>query len=84
MTIYPDKEHWLKGVCVSKPHRGAKIAEAIIARIFSIAEQLDLPKLYLQTERLDGSLYDRLGWKPIEKVTYRYLRVLVMERELAA
>ncbi len=84
MTIYPDKEHWLGGVYVAKSHRGESIAEAIIARIISLAEQLGVSKLYLQTEHLDGGLYSRLGWKPIEKVTYRGLRVLVMERELAA
>lgn len=84
MTIYPDREHWLGGVYVSMSHRGKNIAEAIIARIISLAEQLGVSKLYLQTEHLDGGLYVRLGWKPIEKVTYHGLRVLVMERELDA
>lgn len=84
MTIYEDKEHWLGGVYVAKSHRGEKIAEAIIARIVSLAEQFGVSKLYLQTEHLDGGLYGRLGWNPIEKVTYRGLRVLVMEREIAA
>ncbi|WP_444924535.1 GNAT family N-acetyltransferase [Microbulbifer sp. DLAB2-AF] len=82
MTIYPEKEHWLGGVYVSKSHRGKKIAEAIIDRIISLAEQLGVSKLYLQTEHLDGGLYSCLGWNPIEKVTYCGLEVLVMEREL--
>lgn len=48
----------------------------------SIAVNLDVHNLYLQTERLNGGLYYRLGWKPVEQVNYRGLDVLVMENEI--
>ena len=83
MDSYPEKEHWLGGVYVSKNYRGNEVAEKIIFKLISIAKQLDVHKLYLQTERLDGGLYSRLGWKPVEKVYYRGLNVLVMEKALS-
>ncbi len=83
MDIYPEKEHWLGSVYVSKKYRGNKIAEKIIGKLVSIAEKLGVHTLYLQTEHLDGGLYSHLGWKPIEKVNYRGLNVLVMEKELS-
>jgi len=82
MDIYPEKEHWLGGVYVSKNHRGNKLAEQIIRKVVSIAGKLDVHKLYLQTENLSGGLYTRLGWRPIEQVNYRGLDVLVMEKEI--
>ena len=82
MEIFPDKEHWIGGVYVSKEHRGHSIAEKLIGRLISIAEQLDVGRLYLQTEHLDGGLYRRLGWQPVERVHHRDLHVLVMEKEL--
>ncbi|NNF95848.1 MAG: GNAT family N-acetyltransferase [Halobacteria archaeon] len=82
MDIYPEKEHWLGGVYVSKNHRGNKLAEQIIRKVVSIAGKLDVHKLYLQTENLSGGLYTRLGWLPIEQVNYRGLDVLVMEKEI--
>jgi len=82
MDIYPKKEHWLGGVYVSHNHRGQKIAEKIIGKVIAIAVELDICKLHLQTERLDGGMYKSLGWKPIEQVNYRGLDVLVMENEI--
>lgn len=82
MDIYPEKEHWLGGVYVSKYHRGNKIAEHIIHKVISVAKKLKVHKLYLQTEDLSGGLYCRLGWQPIEQVNYRGLDVLVMENQI--
>ena len=82
MDIYPEKEHWLGGVYVSENHRGNGIAERIINKVISIATELGVRKLYLQTERLDGGLYKCLGWQPIEQVNYRGIDVLVMEKEI--
>ena len=84
MDIYPEKEHWLGGVYVSKQHRGKGIAEKIIAKILSIAKEFNVPRLYLQTENLSGGLYRRLGWNPIEQVSYRGIDVLVMEQKIDA
>ena len=38
--------------------------------------------LYVATERLDGGLYARLGWKAVEQVENHGREVLVMERRL--
>jgi len=83
MDIYPEKEHWLGGVYVSKRHRGNKIAEKIILKIISIGKQLGVHTLHLQTEYLCGGLYSHLGWQPIERVNYHGVDVLVMEKKLA-
>jgi len=82
MDIYPEKEHWLGGVYVSKKYRGTKISEKIIRKILSVAAKLDIHMLYLQTENLSGGLYNSLGWKSIEQVNYCGLNVLVMENKI--
>ena len=66
MDIYPEKDHWLGGLYVSKNYRGKNIAEKIIIEVASLAEKSGVRKLYLQTEHLGGGLYARLGWKSIE------------------
>lgn len=83
MDIYPEKEHWLGGVYVSEKHRGNKIAEKIIEKVVSDALSFGVYTLYLQTERLDGGLYSRLGWQPLKQVNYRGLDVLVMKNDIA-
>jgi GNAT superfamily N-acetyltransferase len=83
MDIYPEKEHWLGGVYVSKMHRGNKIAEKIIGELVSVAKKLNVYTLYLQTENLNGGLYLRLGWQPLEQVNYRGIDVLVMENQIS-
>jgi len=82
MDIYPEKEHWLGGVYISKNYRGKRIAEKIIVELIPIAKQFGVNKLYLQTEYLCGGLYSRLGWQPIDKVNYHGVNVLVMEKEI--
>lgn len=84
MDIYTDKEHWLGGVYVAEQYRGRHIAEKMIHEALAIAPELGVCKLYLQTERLDGGLYKRLGWQAIEQVNYHGIDVLVMERDVEA
>ena len=83
MDIYPEREHWLGGVFVeeAKRHRGA--ASAIVRKVISIAEELNVEVLHLQTVARDGGLYRKLGWKPVETVHYRNETVLVMEKNMA-
>ncbi|MEM7104910.1 MAG: GNAT family N-acetyltransferase [Bacteroidota bacterium] len=81
MDMYPEKEHWLGGVYVSPAHRGKNIAVQMIGKIIALAKTLGVKKLYLQTIRLDGGLYARLGWQPIEQVFNNGQDVLVMERD---
>ncbi|MEX0771140.1 MAG: GNAT family N-acetyltransferase [Balneolaceae bacterium] len=82
MDIYPNKEHWIGGIFVTKQYRGNSVATRLIKKTINIAQSLDVNILHLQTVRLDGGLYTRLGWKPIEQVQYKGLNVLVMEKHL--
>ena len=79
---YPDLEHWLGGVYVAKAHRGKGIATKLVKRIIEIAPQHGVTRLYLQTLALDGGLYARLGWKPLEQHHGPQHVVLVMEKDL--
>lgn len=80
--IYPDREHWLGGVYVPQEHRRSGVGSEIVEKIVSLAPQHGVETLNLQTEKLDGGLYARLGWKPVERTKNRGLDVLVMERHL--
>ncbi|MDZ7718823.1 MAG: GNAT family N-acetyltransferase [Balneolaceae bacterium] len=82
MDIYPNREHWLGGVFVPEKHRGRKIARKLILHAMKIAKSHEVDILFLQTEKLDGGLYKRLGWKPVEKATYRGKEVLIMKKKL--
>jgi len=82
MSIYPNKEHWLGGVYVSKKHRGKGIAKKIIQELIIITQKLNIQTLYLQTENLTGGLYRQMGWMPIEQINYHGIVVLVMEKTI--
>ena len=79
MNIYPDKKYWLSGIYVHPTARGKGIAAQIITRLIEIAKALNIEKLYLQTEQLDGGLYLQMGWQKIEILDYHNTTVLVME-----
>ena len=83
MEIYPEKEHWLGGVYVSKQHRGKGVAGRIVKACIEKADDLGVKVLYLQTEDLTGGFYTGLGWKPIEEVIYKGVKVLVMQRSIS-
>ncbi|MDH5230271.1 MAG: GNAT family N-acetyltransferase [Gammaproteobacteria bacterium] len=80
MDIYPQYEFWLGGVYVEKSRRGNGVAAQIVQQILREAKRFNVSNLYLQTEQLDGGLYRRLGWQPIEQVSYLERDVLVMQR----
>lgn len=82
MPIFPDKEHWLGGVFVASEHRGQGIAKQLVHSVVETAGKLGVTTLHIQTERLDGGLYARLGWTPVEQASNHGLDVLVMERPL--
>ena len=82
MDIYPEKEHWLGGVFVAPKHRGQGVAARLVKKMIEIARSLGVKTLHLQTDRLDGGLYARLGWRPVEIVRYRDLEVLAMKKDL--
>ena len=82
MDIYPERKHWLGGVFVPIKYRGRNIATDLVNNLSELAQSVGVSTLYLQTEKLDGGLYKRLGWKPLEQVEYKGAHVLVMEKSL--
>lgn len=80
--LFPDKEHWLGGVFVDPQHRGCGIASRLVQEIVRRALDFGVTTLHLQTERLDGGLYYKLGWRPVTRAKNRGLDVLVMERHI--
>ena len=81
MPMFPEKEHWLGGVYVVPEYRGQDIAAQLVDSVVEAARNLGVQTLHIQTERLDGGLYARLGWAPVEQVN-RGIDVLVMQRAL--
>lgn len=82
MDIYPQKEHWLGGVFVSVKHRKKRVAEKLVLEAVRVAKRLGVETLFLQTEKLSGGLYKKLGWNFVEKTVYRNKPVLVMRKDL--
>ena len=83
MEIYPDREFWLGGVYVDESARNQRIAQQLTHRIEEIARHLGIHELFLQTARLDGGLYAKSGWIPMEQVKYHSVQVLVMHKVLS-
>jgi len=84
MTIYPDREHWIGGVYVAEKFRGKKLATTLVDRAIVLAQQMGAQALYLQTKRLDGGLYRKMGWRVTETVVYRGIAVAVMVKKIGA
>jgi len=80
--VFPEKEHWLGGVFVSPAHRGRGLGCKLAQEIANRAPSYGVETLHLQTERLDGGFYVRLGWRPVKQVRHHSLDVLVMERQV--
>lgn len=78
MKIYPDKEHWIGGVYVLESARGQGLASRLVAKAVGMATEAGIHTLYLQTPRLDGGIYGKLGFRPLEEVDYKGNHVLVM------
>ena len=71
MPMFPEKEHWLGGVCVAPGHRNCGIAKFLIRKVVETARMLNVRTLYIQTKDLNGGPYQRIGWKSVEVVKYR-------------
>ncbi|WP_448546442.1 GNAT family N-acetyltransferase [Thalassotalea fusca] len=82
MDLYPEYEYWLGGVYVTKQARGHGVASKLVKKILSLAHKIGVEKLYLQTEDLTGGLYLNHGFKPIERVNYKGINVLVMSVDI--
>lgn len=80
--LYPDRQYWLGSVYVVPEYRHGRIASQLAERVIELAREQELPHLYLQTVNLNGGLYARLGWRPVERFDYRGETTLLMLREL--
>jgi predicted N-acetyltransferase YhbS len=83
IDTWPEREHWLGSVYVSESHRGHGIAGALCREMANIAHSLGIEVLYLQTEKLNGGLYTRLGWKQLETINHQGVDVCIMEKRLS-
>ncbi|MEN8129851.1 MAG: GNAT family N-acetyltransferase [Pseudomonadota bacterium] len=82
--IFPEKEHWLGGVFVAPEYRGNGLGSRLAEEIARHASLHGVRTLHLQTEQLDGGLYRKLGWQPVQRVDNHGMHVLVMERQVGA
>jgi len=80
--VFPDYHYWLGSVFVKDGVRGTQIASQMSLYILELAERLHLPHLYLQTIRLNGGLYSKLGWEPVTEFTHMDEHALLMFRTL--
>ncbi|WP_108125361.1 GNAT family N-acetyltransferase [Saccharospirillum mangrovi] len=78
MSVYPNYEHWLGGVYVAPAYRNQGVANALVTAALNNARDAGIQKLYLQTQQLDGGLYARMGFKPLEQIVYHDQQTLVM------
>ena len=81
---FPTLRYWLGSVYVRPAARGRGIAGALVRHVEQLAIDRGITALHLQTERLDGGLYARLGFQPIEQIKHRGIDVLVMVKPLIA
>lgn len=82
MDIYPQYEFWVGGVYVEQSQRGKGTASKLVVNVIERARSFGIEKLYLQTEDLNGGLYARHGFKPIEQADSKGVTVLVMVADL--
>lgn len=80
---YPEFEHWIGGVYVSKEKRGKGVAKALILGAIKQAKIFNFPTLYLQCEAHNDGLYHQLGFKSLIKTTHYGTPTTIMKMELA-
>jgi GNAT superfamily N-acetyltransferase len=84
-TERPERLHWLGGVYVCELQRGHGLAARLIEEVMTRGRGFGVRDVYLQTERNDGGLYRRLGWKPLEmQVHVSGVPVRIMQRSVSA
>ncbi len=82
MDIYPDFEHWLGSLYVIPQYRGKGIGKALIKEIVTRAISYGVTCLYLQTEKQNIGLYQKLGWVLLDQVKYKGYDASVMRLDL--
>lgn len=83
MDTKTDLSPWLAGVYVKEGFRHQGIATALIARCEQEAAQSGANIWYLYTE-FALKLYEKLGWRHIERCEYKGATVNVMSKEITS
>ena len=78
LSLYPQYEHWLGGVFVKPECRGKAVGFKLIQQALKLANSHNIEELYLQTLRLDGGLYSKIGWQPVENFQHNGHSKLLM------
>jgi N-acetylglutamate synthase-like GNAT family acetyltransferase len=68
---------WLAGVFVGEQYRRRGIGAELVRRIMAEAGRLKVPLLYLYTVQSEN-FYAALGWKTMERTSYRDQDVVIM------
>ena len=82
VKLFPDYEHWLKGVYVAPERRNKGVASKLIKATIEVARSYNVSELYLQTERLDGGIYAKHGWVAMQQFEHRGINGLLMKLSL--
>lgn len=74
---------WLASVFVVPDRRGQGVGSILVEGITSLAQTLNVPRLYLFTAGQEA-FYTRLGWSVFKQVEHHGQRGVVMVKELSA
>jgi len=69
---------WLAGVFTAPEFRGQGIATALSRHVVQVAKTCGFERLYLYTPGAE-TFYARLGWKVVERTSYRGADVTIMD-----
>jgi GNAT superfamily N-acetyltransferase len=81
MDIRLDLTPWLASVYVVPKHRNRGFGSALVAHVMRRAKRQGVKRLYLFTPDQEH-FYVHLGWKRLEKVSYRGTEVTIMSAPL--
>jgi GNAT superfamily N-acetyltransferase len=76
--LYPHCQYWLGSVFVVEQFRGKGLAAQLSREIVRLAKLRGFPHLYLQTSAIEGGLYAKLGWEPLQRFVTKNEETLLM------
>ncbi|MEC4766361.1 GNAT family N-acetyltransferase [Halomonas sp. CUBES01] len=83
MDTKPDLSPWLAAVYVKESFRHHGIATELISRCEDEAIRSNADTWYLYTE-FASKLYEKLGWRHLERCEYKGVKVDVMYKQIAS
>lgn len=75
---YPEYEHWLGGVFVSKGERGKGYSSLLIDKAKKHARKLNIHTLYLQCEKKNINMYMKHGFSVLHGATHNGVQTTIM------